>query len=225
MGGQALPRCLAKIISPRYYAATRARLLARNNPAVVVRSAAIHEITARSSVSVNRPGGYPPRPKLWKTFTIVLTLGGPPAPRNHSTRRKRLSVHFCSPDRGEHMTGRSRRFEGRLPKRRQLSPRGGTASCPFPWLPAETLTESEPRGPRKVRQECSKMEHHIVTFVLAGGRGNRLLPLTKERAKPAILFGGKYRIIDFVQNGRPRRGRRPSEKNRGDCALGIPSCR
>jgi glucose-1-phosphate adenylyltransferase len=42
------------------------------------------------------------------------------------------------------------------------------------------------------------MEHHIVAFVLAGGRGNRLFPLTKERAKPAIPFGGKYRIIDFA---------------------------
>jgi glucose-1-phosphate adenylyltransferase len=36
------------------------------------------------------------------------------------------------------------------------------------------------------------MEHHIVAFVLAGGRGNRLFPLTKERANPAIPFGGKY---------------------------------
>ena len=42
------------------------------------------------------------------------------------------------------------------------------------------------------------MEHQVVAFVLAGGRGNRLLPLTKERAKPAVPFGGKYRIIDFV---------------------------
>lgn len=42
------------------------------------------------------------------------------------------------------------------------------------------------------------MEHRVVTFVLAGGRGNRLYPLTKERAKPAMPFGGKYRIVDFV---------------------------
>jgi glucose-1-phosphate adenylyltransferase len=34
--------------------------------------------------------------------------------------------------------------------------------------------------------------------VLAGGKGTRLFPLTKERAKPAVPFGGKYRIIDFV---------------------------
>jgi glucose-1-phosphate adenylyltransferase len=42
------------------------------------------------------------------------------------------------------------------------------------------------------------MEHQVVAFVLAGGRGTRLLPLTQERAKPAIPFGGKYLIIDFA---------------------------
>lgn len=38
----------------------------------------------------------------------------------------------------------------------------------------------------------------ILAIVLAGGKGERLYPLTKDRAKPAIPFGGKYRIIDFV---------------------------
>ena len=38
----------------------------------------------------------------------------------------------------------------------------------------------------------------ILGIVLAGGRGERLFPLTKDRAKPAVKFGGKYRIIDFV---------------------------
>ena len=38
----------------------------------------------------------------------------------------------------------------------------------------------------------------VLGIVLAGGKGTRLFPLTKERAKPAVPFGGKYRIIDFV---------------------------
>lgn len=38
----------------------------------------------------------------------------------------------------------------------------------------------------------------IITMVLAGGTGTRLMPLTEVRAKPAVPFGGKYRIIDFT---------------------------
>jgi glucose-1-phosphate adenylyltransferase len=38
----------------------------------------------------------------------------------------------------------------------------------------------------------------ILALVMAGGQGKRLYPLTLERAKPAVPFGGKYRIIDFV---------------------------
>lgn len=38
----------------------------------------------------------------------------------------------------------------------------------------------------------------ILAFVMAGGKGTRLEPLTGHRAKPAVPFGGKYRIIDFV---------------------------
>lgn len=39
-----------------------------------------------------------------------------------------------------------------------------------------------------------------LVMILAGGEGKRLYPLTKDRAKPAVPFGGRYRIIDFVLN-------------------------
>ena len=42
------------------------------------------------------------------------------------------------------------------------------------------------------------MQLRVLAFVLAGGKGTRLYPLTKERAKPAVPFGGRYRIVDFV---------------------------
>ena len=38
----------------------------------------------------------------------------------------------------------------------------------------------------------------VLTVVLAGGKGTRLEPLTRDRAKPAVPFGGAYRIIDFT---------------------------
>ena len=38
----------------------------------------------------------------------------------------------------------------------------------------------------------------LTTFIMAGGRGERLHPLTRDRAKPAVPFGGVYRIIDFT---------------------------
>jgi glucose-1-phosphate adenylyltransferase len=39
---------------------------------------------------------------------------------------------------------------------------------------------------------------YVLGVILAGGRGERLYPLTEHRAKPAVPFGGRYRIIDFV---------------------------
>ena len=38
----------------------------------------------------------------------------------------------------------------------------------------------------------------ILGLVMAGGEGRRLMPLTEERSKPSVPFGGSYRIVDFV---------------------------
>ena len=44
----------------------------------------------------------------------------------------------------------------------------------------------------------SRLSRNAFAFVLAGGRGSRLKELTDRRAKPAVYFGGKTRIIDFA---------------------------
>src|SRR5205085_12559226 len=45
---------------------------------------------------------------------------------------------------------------------------------------------------------AQQLPRRTVAMVLAGGRGSRLHDLTDRRAKPAVYFGGKFRIIDFV---------------------------
>ena len=50
----------------------------------------------------------------------------------------------------------------------------------------------------KTRLNRAQHQKATLTFVLAGGRGQRLSPLTDGRAKPAVPFGGAYRIIDFT---------------------------
>ena len=60
-------------------------------------------------------------------------------------------------------------------------------------MPKNNIAEQESNfvgtGPMNIR---------VLGIVLAGGKGTRLFPLTRERAKPAVPFGGKYRVIDFV---------------------------
>ena len=48
------------------------------------------------------------------------------------------------------------------------------------------------------RVSTSRLSRNALAFVLAGGRGSRLKELTDRRAKPAVYFGGKARIIDFA---------------------------
>ena len=42
------------------------------------------------------------------------------------------------------------------------------------------------------------LARHAMAYVLAGGRGTRLMELTERRVKPAVFFGAKSRIIDFA---------------------------
>jgi glucose-1-phosphate adenylyltransferase len=47
-------------------------------------------------------------------------------------------------------------------------------------------------------QRSAPLARHAMAYVLAGGRGSRLMELTAWRAKPAVYFGGKSRIVDFA---------------------------
>ena len=50
---------------------------------------------------------------------------------------------------------------------------------------------------QKQHRFVSLLTRHCMALVLAGGQGSRLYELTNWRAKPAVPFGGKFRIIDF----------------------------
>ncbi len=56
---------------------------------------------------------------------------------------------------------------------------------------------SSPSGSKEAAP-APPFARHAMAYVLAGGRGSRLMELTDRRAKPAVYFGGKSRIIDFA---------------------------
>src|SRR5205814_7994060 len=59
-------------------------------------------------------------------------------------------------------------------------------------MTGEDLVTNDKQSP------SAPLSRHAMAYVLAGGRGSRLMELTDRRAKPAVYFGGKSRIIDFA---------------------------
>ncbi|HZP00996.1 MAG TPA: sugar phosphate nucleotidyltransferase, partial [Terriglobia bacterium] len=49
-----------------------------------------------------------------------------------------------------------------------------------------------------VRSDSKPVVRQTLVCLLAGGEGERLYPLTRDRAKPAVPFGGIYRIVDVT---------------------------
>src|SRR5262245_1886118 len=69
---------------------------------------------------------------------------------------------------------------------------------PF-WLLSRTdKMQRRAKIARARGQGESIMRNSVLAVILAGGKGSRLEPLTRDRAKPAVPFGGAYRIIDFT---------------------------
>src|ERR1700690_2142071 len=60
------------------------------------------------------------------------------------------------------------------------------------------MTKKQNAGAESILGVEGHFHVRVLGIVLAGGKGTRLFPLTQERAKPAVPFGGEYRIIDFV---------------------------
>ncbi|MBI1815442.1 MAG: glucose-1-phosphate adenylyltransferase [Deltaproteobacteria bacterium] len=77
---------------------------------------------------------------------------------------------------------------------------------PSPWRlhdSHESIRSTEWRALRNATVRTDNVQvgsvlRQTVAMVLAGGQGERLAPLTRDRAKPAVPFGGNYRIIDFT---------------------------
>lgn len=79
------------------------------------------------------------------------------------------------------------------------SARTGTYLMRDMQVPAEvTAGVRSSREPAVAPRSVSDALRRTVAMVLAGGQGERLSPLTRDRAKPAVPFGGIYRIIDFT---------------------------
>src|SRR5205823_7452120 len=79
----------------------------------------------------------------------------------------------------------------RTRSRKRRRPSGARIGrCNWRGCSGESIERDDPPGDWRMRD--------VLTLILAGGKGTRLEPLTRDRAKPAVPFGGLYRIVDFT---------------------------
>ena len=100
---------------------------------------------------------------------------------------------------GARQHGRRRRHRGRARDGRARHPAASGDDLARTGTGLRRRTRIEMQGGEKVlERHTSPLARDAMAYVLAGGRGSRLKELTDRRAKPAVYFGGKTRIIDFA---------------------------
>src|SRR6185437_3301862 len=80
-------------------------------------------------------------------------------------------------------------------RRFESYPRSQAVACGTALTPVHRRMEGTMVTGAEIERPLAR---RAMAYVLAGGRGSRLLELTEKRAKPAVHFGGKLRIIDFA---------------------------
>src|SRR5690349_24683933 len=84
---------------------------------------------------------------------------------------------------------------GHHAKRRAALGRGRRDAAP---ARARGLRVPRPRYSLVGPAEVTRRRTRVLAMIMAGGKGERLHPLTRDRSKPAVPFAGRYRIVDFV---------------------------
>ena len=83
---------------------------------------------------------------------------------------------------------------GVVPGSRPAGPDPGRSAAHSGWRAQGIFRRLTPAA----HEGCSMADKRVLGIVLAGGAGKRLAPLTADRAKPAVPFGGMYRLVDFA---------------------------
>ena len=120
----------------------------------------------------------------------------------HQARRRRLPVGGAVQDArradASYSAGSRHDCDRRTePARRRAWRLRDVLSSAAGWSARTARPRASCCGNIEARGTMSALLDDTLVIVLAGGAGERLFPLTRDRAKPAVYFGGPYRIIDF----------------------------